>query len=410
MSRGKSVILKFGGTSVASVEGREQLVAKVQARLHQGYRVLVVVSAMGRSPEPYATDTLKALAGEQEEYVDLAERDRAMACGEVLSTIVVAHDLRAQGIKARAVDPYEVGIICEDKPGNAKITAIHPEYLESLMSSDMVPVVGGFMGLTDRLKLRTLGRGASDTTAVALGAALGSERVEIFTDVDGVLTSDPRIFAEAQIMEQIHHQELNELATEGAKVVHSRAVDLAGSYGVPVWVRNTFKDSFGTYVSTSPRREVEERQKILTGIAHRNGLFHLTVALTENHERLAFLKSLYDSGISLDLINLTEHRIYAAIVDIAENLAIVEQKCMDLGVPYNLRSGCAKISVVGAGMRGTPGVMYRLIECLQQGGIDVIQATDSNITISFLVAEEQLAAGIDCLHTRFLPRDTAGTR
>jgi aspartate kinase len=395
------VVMKFGGTSVASPESRQKIVEKVRATERRGDSPVVVVSAMGRAPQPYATDTLLGLVKDYAEFKSTAELDQLMACGEIISTVLLSHVLRQEGIASRSFDGRQAGIKTTDQPGNAKILEIDTERLLAFLTSGGVPVVAGFQGVNERGDITTLGRGGSDTSAVALGAALRAHYVEIYTDVDGVMTADPRVYSEAEILQQINFEEMGELANEGAKVVHPRAVEMADEHGVPVWIKNTMNSRAGTYMARAVPRQAYERDRVITGIAHMFGMTRVLIEVSDRAAQVDILQRFASEGVNLDLITISSSRL----VTILSTQAFREKgrAVLDgLGTPYQTIDRCAKISLVGAGMRGTPGVMAQIMGCLHAADVSVLHSTDSNITISLLIDEGDVPQAVQALHESFL--------
>ncbi len=400
----KVVVLKFGGTSVATPEGRARVTDKIAEACNKGFAPVVVASAMGRRPEPYATDSLLDIVASYGEHHDARELDMLMACGEILSIVLLSHHLRSAGYQAVAMDAYAAGIHCNEAHGEAAILQVHPERLRAVLEEGGLPVVAGFQGVNSRLEISTLGRGGSDTTAVALGAALRAAFVEIYTDVSGVLTADPRVCDEARVLDEVDFEEMGELAMEGAKVVHPRAVDLAEQHGVPVWVKSTFTGDYGTFLTPVPTRRAFEKTRVVTAVAHMTGLSQVNVDLGGTGDlgkgRQSILQAMADRGISLDLINLCGSLV-VFIVRTEPFEAAAREALEGLGVPFYVRSQCAKISLVGAGMRGTAGVMNRALRCLNEAGVEVFHTTDSNITISCLIPATRLRDAISAVHKEF---------
>lgn len=395
------VVMKFGGTSVATPEARLRIVEKVQECRRKGHRPVVVVSAMGRRPSPYATDSLLSLVEGFEEHSNVAEIDQLMACGETLSAIVVSHTFRKNEIPSRSFDGRQAAIETTEQHGDAKIVYIDPEPLLTYLQTGGVPVVTGFQGVGQHGEVTTLGRGGSDTSAVALGAALKAHFVEIYTDVDGVMTADPRVYNQAEVLDQINFQEMGELASEGAKVIHPRAVEMADVHGVPLWIKNTLNDHPGTYMARAVPRQAYERDRAISGIAHVFGMTGLVMEVSDRGEQVAVLKKFADRGLNLDLINVTETRLYAILTSKAfevQGKALLE----NLGLKFKATPECAKLSAVGAGMRGTPGVMAKMLGSLHGAGVNVIHSTDSDITISVLVPESDVPKAVAALHKEFL--------
>ncbi len=397
------VVKKFGGTSVATPESRERILEKVSEAINKGVSPVLVVSAMGRFPQPYATDSLLGLVSEYSEFHCKRELDMAMAVGETLSTVLLSHFLRSRGFAAEAFDAYRAGIRASDLHGDGAILQIHPEEILACVRCGAIPVIAGFQGINSQLEITTLGRGGSDTSAVAIGAALRAQVVEIYTDVDGVMTADPRVFDQAAFLNQIQFEEMSELAGEGSKVVHPRAVDLATDYSVPVWVKNTFGEKYGTFLSQVPPRQAFEKLRLVTAVAHMTGLSQVVVELEKegvNQISLVVLEKMSQEKISLDLVNFASDRlVFITKTDPGEKIA---RAVLDkLGATYQIRSGCAKISMVGAGMRGAPGVAFRAHRCLHQAGVEVFHSTDSNITISCLIPAADLSKAVGAVHREF---------
>ncbi|MBS2034701.1 aspartate kinase [bacterium] len=396
------IVQKFGGTSVATAEGRQRVADKVIEALNKGLSPVVVVSAMGRHPEPYATDSLLSLVGAYQPYQDKRELDLLMACGETISTVVMAHHLRSLGYQAEAFDAYHAGIRCTDVHGDGQVLRVVTDNLMASLRAGNVPVVTGFQGVNSQLCVTTLGRGGSDTSAVVLGAALKAQVVEIYTDVDGVMTADPRVCDRAQILSQVSFEEMGELAGEGAKVVHPRAVDLGADHNVPVWVKNTFGNAYGTLLSPVPPPQAIEKTRVVTAVAHMIGLSQARIDFQGDHimeERNRVMQAMSERGINLDLVNVCGPQMY--FIFRTQYLSQAEQALKELGFSCELRNDCAKISLVGAGMRGTPGVAYRAHRCLSEAGVEVYHSTDSNITISCLIPADKLRAAIEAVHKEF---------
>ena len=392
--------MKFGGTSVATPESRQRILEKVVESRRKGNRPVVVVSAMGRSPSPYATDSLLGLVGDFADFQCPAELDQLMAVGETLSAIVISHTFRSNDIPSRSFDGRQAGIETTDEHGDGKVVFIDPQPLHAYLQTGGVPVVTGFQGVNSKGEVTTLGRGGSDTSAVALGAALKAHFVEIYTDVDGVMTCDPRVYDQSQILNQINFEEMGELASEGAKVIHPRAVEMADMHGVPVWIKNTLNDHPGTFMARAVPRQAYERDRVISGIAHMFGMTGLVMKVNERSRQVEVLQKLADAGVNLDLINVTPRLLYAILpTKVFESKG--EALLKEMGLEYQTTHGCAKLSIVGAGMRGTPGVMAQVVSCLHEAGVPIVHSTDSNITISVLVSEEHVPSAVEALHQQF---------
>lgn len=390
------LVQKYGGTSVATEEGRRRVADRILQAQADGWSPVVVISAMGRHPEPYATDSLLGLVKPYQEHLDARETDMLAACGEILSCVVVSHCLRSRGAKARAFSGAGAGIRTDGSFGEARVQSVDPQRLLRALQAGEIPVVAGFQGAGPEGDVATLGRGGSDTTAVVLGAALGAE-VEIYTDVEGVMTADPRIVEEARVLSGITFQEMGEMANEGAKVVHPRAVEMAEAHEVPVVVRSTFSDAPGTRIVDRPTAEGQ----MVTGVVTVGGLSRVRLDFEEVEDleaaRARVFEELAAAGLSLDLINLMVRRMYFIVRTDALRTELLDR----LGFPYEIRDGCAKVSVIGQGMRGIPGVMLRIHRALREASVDLLHSTDSHITISCLVPEEDLARAAQALHREF---------
>jgi aspartate kinase len=405
------LVQKFGGSSVAHAEGRQMLVGKVRQAIADGHAPVVVVSAMGRRGDPYATDTLIG----QLEFVprdarDVRELDMLMACGEIISVVVCAHVLRQAGVPAAAIVGGEIGIATDGAHTEAHITAVDASTIAGCVGRGVVPVVAGFQGVAPSGDIVTLGRGGSDTTAVALGVALGARAVEIYSDVEGVMTVDPRVYSGARLIPRLSYEELGELAVEGAKVMHPRAVDLASAYDVPLRIRSTFSDHPGTTVRRDAPPDAMERQRVVTSITPLAPVSHVIVSLPSVSQQAKdralshLFERLTGIGISLDLINICPETLYFIVKQ--EFVEKVVDALEQLWLSHTVRRDCAKISLVGVGMRGTPGVVGRIHAALQRAAIGILHSTDSNITVSCLVDGADMPRAVEALHKEFLEADS----
>ncbi|MDQ7794557.1 MAG: aspartate kinase [bacterium] len=394
------IVQKFGGTSLATPRQRSRVVELVRQAVAGGYHPVLVVSAMGRAGDPYATDTFIQLA--LQIYPDTAPRemDLLLSCGEIISAVLVANTLRAAGLDAMALAGGQAGIVTDENFCDARIVRVEPEHLLRHINQGRLVVVAGFQGATEMGDVTTLGRGGSDTTAAALAAALGAERLEIYTDVDGVMTADPDVVPEARTLRVMNYQEIAQMAREGARVVHPRAVDISMRRGVPVSVRSLAGGS-GTLIA-SPRGEIRD-DRAVTGVTHLPGMAQIVVtpgpAGASPRMTLDVFRSLAENGISVDLINASPDRqSFIVAQGSADRAAAILQDC---GFEVTLRKDCAKVSVVGMGMRGRPGVMARVVEGLYGAGVGILQTSDSHLTISCLVKQEDLVRAARALHETF---------
>ncbi|NSL51129.1 aspartate kinase [Calidifontibacillus erzurumensis] len=397
----KIIVQKFGGTSVKDEEGRLMAKGHIVNALNEGFKVVVVVSAMGRKGDPYATDTLQSL-------VDLAtiskrEHDLLLSCGETISAIVFSNLLNNHGIKATALTGAQAGFLTNEEHTNAKIIEMKCDrILEELEKQDVV-VVAGFQGISRTGEITTLGRGGSDTSAAALGAALNAEFIDIFTDVEGVMTADPRIVEGARPLPIITYTEICNLAHQGAKVIHPRAVEIAMQAKVPLRIRSTYSDGIGTLVTSvaSHNKENEIRDRVVTGIAHVPGVTQITVTAGKEHYNIQteVFKAMAQENISVDFINISPNAIVYTVMDNMTDRAITALK--NLGYEPKIIRNCAKVSAVGAGMTGVPGVTARIVNALSKEGIQILQSADSHTTIWVLVHEEDMVRAVNALHDEF---------
>ncbi|WP_242822467.1 aspartate kinase [Thermaerobacter marianensis] len=401
------IVQKFGGTSLRGGRERAAAARHVVAAVQDGLHPVVVVSAMGRQGDPYATDTLVDLARDVHPRIPPREQDMLMVCGEIISAVVFAQELRARGIQAVALTGGQAGIVTDGQFGDARILRVEPALLRRHLERGRVPVVAGFQGVTeDGREFTTLGRGGSDTTAAALGVALRAEVVEIYTDVDGVKTADPRLVPEARTLSTATYDEIVQMAHEGARVVHPRAVELAMRGNVPLRIRSTFSDDPGTLITR--HWEVDQvwpdlrQARAVTGITHIPGLTQITLQTTADDDQalnVRLFRALADRGISVDMINVSPHRKSFVVRD--DRAGEAREALEALGLKPELRPGCAKVTVVGAGMHGVPGVMARVVEALKAAGVSILLTVDSHMTISCLVDGDELGRAVRALHQHF---------
>lgn len=399
---------KFGGTSVATPEGRERVAAKIIAAKEEGYLPVVVVSAMGRNGDPYATDTLINLVRQINRQVSPRELDLLMSCGEIISGVVMVATLEKMGHPAVFLSGAQAGIITDNNFTEARILKVKPEAILKHAREGKIVVVAGFQGISEEGEITTLGRGGSDTTAAALGVALNAEYVDIYTDVDGIMTADPRIVDDAVIREKVTYDELCHLAHEGAKVVHPRAVEIVMQRNIPMRVRSTFNDLPGTLVTTTG--EVYQgsiditRDRLITGITHISHLVQFKVHFDDGPDGLKqqrrLFKALALAGISLDFINVFPQQVVFTVKEeVAEKTAQVLE---NTGFVPEINPRCAKVAAVGAGMTGVPGVMAAIVDALSREGIPILQCNDSYTTIWVLVKQEDMERAVRALHRQFI--------
>ncbi|MBM7623455.1 aspartate kinase [Sporohalobacter salinus] len=399
------LVQKFGGSSLGTPEKRDLVVDKIIDSINQGYKPVVVVSAMGCAGAPYATDTLINLAKESYGYINPRDKDLLMSCGEVISTVVVGQKLKSRGYDYQALTGAQAGIITDDNYGDTKILEVNPDRISQALEDDLIPIVAGFQGITETGEITTLGRGGSDTTACVLGAALHAEMVEIYTDVEGVMTADPDLVPDAKTLKHITYTEVGELAYQGAKVIHPRAVEIAKLEEVPVAIKSTFSNEVGTVISSKLKQTDKmdiKGDQLVAGVASRTNVSLVKVIPREEKEfatDLDCFEALAQAGISVDFINARSEMI--TFIVSSELVEKTEEVLVKTEYNYEISNNLIKISVVGAGMTGQPGVMSKVVQALEKNGVSIYQTTDSHTTISCLIKKDDEKKALCALHDQF---------
>ncbi|CAM3748275.1 aspartate kinase [Alkalicoccus chagannorensis] len=398
----KIIVQKFGGSSLQNDERRGQCAEHVAAALRDGAKVVVVVSAMGRSGDPYATDTLLSLIGGEAPVVSSKDRDLLVSCGESISAVVFTSLLQSRGIHAAAMTGAEAGFRTTDTYGDARIISMETGALEEALKEQDVIVVTGFQGMTPKGTTATLGRGGSDTSAAAVGAALNAARVDIFTDVPGIMTADPRMVEHAAPLEVITYHEVSNMAHQGAKVIHPRAVEVAMQAEIPLRIRSTWEDHPGTLITTSTSqvrgRDLVERP--VTAVTHMTGLSQLKIYTNDGAAEVFRLMA--EMGISVDFISI--HPDFLSFTVPESRRAEAEGSLQKAGFEVGWTDKCAKVAAVGAGMTGLPGIASAIVNALHEKNIPILQSADSHTTIWVLVRDEHVRAAVQALHNAFLPQ------
>lgn len=394
----KIIIQKFGGTSVSTEERRSKVALKVKDALENGFSPVVVVSAMGRKGEPYSTDTLLSLVDNDFKRNNLQAIDMLMCCGELISSVVMCNTLTNAGIEAIPLTGGQAGIITNEKFSEAELICTDIKYILKLIELGKTPVVTGFQGITEDGHFTTLGRGGSDTSACILGEALKAEKIEIYTDVDGIMTADPRIVKDATLISSISYNEIFQLADQGAKVIHPRAVDCARKANIPILIKNTMNNCNGTLINSNGNNN----NKIISGITHLNNRTQVTVRLKDNrnNEKYRYLLDILAKGkISLDLINIfPTEQIFTIDSNRKEKLQEVLNK---VNIMCSFTDNCSTIAIVGTGMRGVPGIMAKIMNTLGENSIEILQTADSNMTIWCLIKSDYVDRALNLLHKAF---------
>lgn len=394
------VVQKYGGTSVRTESSREMIIENVKQMVQKEKQVVLVVSAIGRSGAPYATDTLINLVNQVGVEANKREMDMLMSCGETISSVILANTLKSHGIDAVALTGFQAGILTTSNFGSASIVNINPERILQFLGEYKVVVVAGFQGMDSEGDITTLGRGGSDTTAAALGEALNAELIEIYTDVDGIMTADPRIVDKANVLESVTYDEIYQMAVYGAKVVDHNAVAIARRARKPLVIKNTFSTSEGTVIADEAQLKsmLKESKKLITAITSHDRVIQVNIEV-EGAKSEALLNALEDNHIAMDMINFFENR---KIFTVAESKIEVLSKVLDeLSLNYTYSEECSKITVVGYKIHVVPGIIKRTVFALTKADIEILQSTDSNTTISFLVKKDHAKEAVKILHEEF---------
>jgi len=397
------VVQKFGGTSVGSIERIRCTAGLVKAELDRGNQVAVVVSAMSGE-----TNRLIGMASEMAEYPDEREVDALIATGEQVSAALLAIELHRLGIAAHSYNGGQAGVMTSSEHKRARIRDINGNHLQARMDANEVPVVTGFQGIDEHGNITTLGRGGSDTSAVALAVAIGADVCDIYTDVDGIYTTDPRIVSRARKMDRIAYEEMLEFASLGAKVLQTRSVELAMRYNMPIHLRSSFKDTPGTMVVIED--DTMERAAI-SGVAYNRDEAKITIQGIPDHPGIAanVLGPVADAGINVDVIvqNVSEqgftditftvpHGDYHATMEIMRGLCTSMQARDVKG-----DTAVAKVSVIGVGMRSHAGVARTMFDTLAAEGVNIQMITTSEIKITVVIEEKYVELAVRSLHTAF---------
>jgi aspartate kinase len=401
----KILVQKFGGTSVATPERREMVAGKILSAVAAGFVPVVVISAIGRSGDSYATDTLIDLAKSSGKTAP-REMDLLMSCGEVISCVVVAGTLTEHGLKTVVLTGGQAGIHTDSGFGDATILEVDGSRIVELLAEGCVPVVAGFQGVDPKGNITTLGRGGSDVTAAILGEALEAEAVEIYTDVEGIMTADPRIVPEARIMDAVNYNEVFQMAEYGAKVIHPRAVEIAMRSHIPMYIKSTLTDHPGTLITGHyPGRNYKagEDSRLITAVAHVTGRCRVRIdfhgARPEIEKDELLFGRIAEAGVSIDMINISPDQKVFTIEE--KDCEALSQLLGSMDYEHDILGGMGKVTVIGSRMRGVPGVMARTVKALGQAGIRIHQTSDSSMTISCLVEGVHLREAVIALHKEY---------
>jgi aspartate kinase len=396
------VVQKYGGSSVANTSHIREIAERVATASSNGTKMAIVVSAMGKT-----TNDLIELASQISDIPDARELDALLSTGEIVTASLMAMTLNAIGTPAISLTGAQAGIQTDETFGKARIANIDPSRIKQALEDGKVVVVAGFQGITEESEITTLGRGGSDTTAVALAISLGADRCEIYTDVDGIYTADPRIAPKAKKMDEIIYEEMLEFASYGAKM-HPRSIELGAVYNMPIIVASSFADNPGTLIHGGIN--VELRNKV-RGIASDLDIARVTVLGVADQPGIAakIFDPLADSGISVDVIvqNASENDLTDLSFTIAESdLERAIETVNDVAKEIDARgvvsdSNLAKVTIVGTGMQNSPGYASLMFRCLYESQVNIEMITTSEIRITCIINKNQVDIAVAALHTAF---------
>jgi aspartate kinase len=403
------IVQKFGGSSVADAESIKRVAARIAATKRSGQQVVVVVSAMGDT-----TDELIDLANQVSPMPNGRELDMLLTAGERISMALLAMAISNLGLEARSFTGSQAGIITTSTHGRARVIDVTPGRIQEALNEGAIAIVAGFQGIAQDTKdITTLGRGGSDTTAVALAAALDADVCEIYTDVDGVFSADPRIVPAARKLKSVTYEEMLELAASGAKVLHLRCVEYARRFNLPIHVRSSFSNLEGTWVVKDQPEGGSMEQAIISGIAHDKSEAKITIVGVPDRAGVAarIFQSIADADINIDMIVQNVSAAATGLTDISFTLpraegshatGIVQKLQGEIGfqsIQYDDQIG--KLSLIGAGMRSHPGVTATFFAAMADAGVNIEMISTSEIRISIVCRQSDVERAVQAAHTAF---------
>jgi aspartate kinase len=403
------IVQKFGGSSVADAEGMKRVANRIVATKKAGHQVVVVVSAMGDT-----TDELIDLANQVSPLPNGRELDMLLTAGERISMALLAMAIANLGHEARSFTGSQAGIITTSAHGRARVIDVTPGRIQEALKEGAIAIVAGFQGVSqDTNDITTLGRGGSDTTAVALAAALEADVCEIYTDVDGIFSADPRVVPTARKLNTVTYEEMLELAASGAKVLHLRCVEYARRYDLPIHVRSSFSNKEGTWVVKDHPEGGKMEQAIIAGIAHDKSEAKITIVGVPDRTGVAarIFQAIADADINVDMIVQNVSAAATGLTDISFTLpkteganatSVLQRIQGEIGfqsIQYDDQIG--KLSLIGAGMRSHPGVTATFFACLSEAGVNIEMISTSEIRISIVCRASDLEKGVRSAHTAF---------
>jgi len=398
------IVQKYGGTSVADTDRIKMVAERVVSAASKGDKVIVVVSAMAGE-----TDKFERLASEITDSPDEREMDLLLSSGERVASALTAMAIQKLGYESMSLTGRQVGIVTDSSHTKALIEHIETSRLKAVLDENMIPVVAGFQGINEFSDVTTLGRGGSDTTAVAIAAALKADICEIYTDVEGVFTSDPRIVSAAKKIERISYDEMLEMASLGAKVLHGRSVEFAKKYNVPLVVRSSFNHSPGTLVT---KEDGEMEKIIVTGVTQEKNQARITIMGVPDRPGIAasVFKAVSGANIIVDMIvqnvssddHATDISFTVSKADGNKAFEIIKKVSDDMGTRgVNMNLEVAKVSIVGVGMQSHYGVAAQMFDTLSREGINIMMISTSEIKISCIIDEHDIDKAVKVLHDSF---------
>ena len=397
------IVQKFGGSSVANREKLELVSEHIIREVKNGNQVVVVVSAQGKT-----TDRLIAEEAEITKTPNRREHDVLVSTGEQITISKLAMLLLDKNYKAISLTGWQIPIITNSEFMNSKIRYIHNETIEEYLNAGNIVIVAGFQGIDENSNITTFGRGGSDTTAVALAASLKAERCDIFTDVDGVFTSDPKIVDSVKKLDSISYDEMLEMSSMGAKVLHNRCVEIGKKYNLPIYVKSTFeKNSIGTIVKNNKNLE----DLVINGVTKDDYISRITIVGLENKigKTYNLFKVLSENFINIDIISQTfgeyitkDIAFTVKMNDLQKTLEVLEENKKNLGIQEILHSeNLAKVSIIGVGIANKPGVAANMFEALYENNINMHMISTSEIKISVLVDSDKANLAVNAIHKKF---------
>jgi aspartate kinase len=397
------IVQKYGGSSIAGGKRIKNVARRIAQAKDEGNQIVVVVSAMGDT-----TDELIKLAHKVSAQPSDRELDLLLSTGEVVSSTLLAMALETLGYRAVSLSGAQAGIETDSRYSKARILRVDPKRIMSELAGGNIVIVAGFQGVTSEMDIATLGRGGSDTTAVALAVSLGAKECQIYTDVEGVYTADPRIVPEATKLKKVGYEEMLELASYGAKVIHPRAVELGGLHDVPILVASSFVDRPGTIICKEASMEVRNK---VSGIVHDTNVAKVTVIGVPDHPGIAsaIFEPLANADISVDTIvqnasieKIADLTFTVTRSDLPRAMSIVETVAKTVEAKRCVAdSKLAKVSIVGTGMLNTPGYAAKMFRTLYEQGINIQLITTSEIRITCIISEDSVEDAVQALHRAF---------